>query len=349
MGIKILNREISSSQKPYLVAEMSANHGGSLQRALDTIAAAKLCGADAIKMQTYEPRSLTIPIKSSDFMISHGPWKGLSLYELYERAHTPFQWHSKLFEHAEKIGIPIFSTPFDEEGIDLLDNIGAPAFKIASFELTDIPFVRAVAKRNKPIIMSTGLGSLEEIGDAVEVVKSNSSAGLLLLHCVSSYPAKVEDSHIQNMVIMKKEFNVDVGLSDHTITNTAAVTAVALGACLIEKHFRLEDDLEGPDSGFSILPDMFETLIHDCHAAWNARGPKFFSRPAIEEENKKFRRSLYFVEDMKSGDFVTSKSIKSIRPGYGLHPKYFDSVVGMKLQSDVKNGDRVSWHLFEQK
>jgi len=345
--LKIRGREISALNKPFVVAELSANHGGDIQRAIDAITAAKQCGADAVKIQTYEPRSLTLPLDGPDFTITDGPWKGQTLYDLYRMAYTPFAWHEMLFAHAEKIGIPIFSSPFDEEGIELLDRLGVPAFKIASFELTDIPFIKAVARRQKPIIISTGLGSLDEIAEAVEAVQSISSAGLMLLHCISNYPAKIEDCCMQNITILRDTFNVEIGLSDHTTSNLAAITAIALGACVIEIHFKLDHSDEGPDSMFSITPDVFQKLILDCNDAWTACGSVEFRRPLAENENRKFRRSLYFVENLKSGELISNQSIKSIRPGYGLHPKYFDEVVGRRVRLDVKIGDRVCWDFLE--
>ncbi len=339
--------KIDKSQKPYMIAELSANHGGSLQRAKQSILSAKNAGASAIKIQTYNPDSMTINSNKKDFQINEGLWQGKNLYNLYDEAHTPYNWHHELFSYSKQIGITLFSTPFDETAVDLLENLQTPAYKIASFEITDLYLIEYVAKKNKPIFISTGMASIDEISEAVEVVKKTGNTNILLFHCISSYPTPTEKLNLNNLKFLEKEFNVSIGLSDHSIDNLASSLAISLGAVAIEKHFKLDDSECGPDSSFSLTPKKFKNLIKSCNDAWSAIGRESFTRPEIELENLKFRRSIYFIADCNAGDIIDNNHIRRIRPGYGLPPKYFKKIIGKKLIKNVEKGDPVSWDCFE--
>tara|TARA_R100001129_G_scaffold24006_1_gene15411 strand:+ start:301 stop:1341 length:1041 start_codon:yes stop_codon:yes gene_type:complete len=343
----INGREIGKGHPPYIIAELSANHNGSLDRALETITEAKKRGASAIKLQTYSADTMTIDSKRDDFLIKGGPWDGYNLYELYQWAQTPFDWHKAMFEHARNIGIAAFSTPFDETAVDLLEDLNAPAYKIASFEMTDIPLVRYVAQTGKPMIMSTGMASENEIEESVAAARDAGAKDLVLLHCISSYPAPIEQANIKQMQRLAERFNTIPGLSDHTLGTTASVAAVALGACVIEKHFTMSRADKGPDSGFSIEPDELERLCKESKDAWLSLGKSGFERQTAEQGNKVFRRSIYFVRDLKAGDVVTNKDVRRIRPGFGIEPKFYDDVVGKTLNADVERGTPAKWELFE--
>lgn len=343
----IEKREINSLNPPYMIAELSANHNGSIERAKKTIKAAKDSGADAIKIQTYSADTMTIDCTKDDFIVKGGLWSGYSLYDLYKEASTPFEWHAELFSFARSLGITIFSTPFDESAVDLLEGLNAPAYKIASFELTDLPLIDCVARTGKPIFISTGMGTREEIGEAVEVARSAGCKSLLLFHCISSYPAPLGQANLMQMKLIQKEFKVPVGLSDHTIGNTAALVATALGACAIEKHFTLDRGEKGPDSEFSIEPREFEIMVKIVQEAWPSLGVASFNRPQAESESKIFRRSLYFVEDLKMGQKISKNSIRRIRPGFGLAPKHFNDLIGKRVKRDISRGDAVSWDSIE--
>lgn len=341
-------REIGKGFRPFIIAELSANHNGSLETALKTIEKAKQCGADAIKLQTYSAETMTIPCDKPDFKIEGGLWDGYNLYDLYKWAQTPFEWHQAMFEHARRIGITVFSTPFDETAVDLLEKLAAPAYKIASFELTDLPLVEYVAKKKKPIILSTGMGSEEEIGEAVDVIKKHGSGELALLHCVSSYPAPVEQTNLLQMVALGEKFQTITGLSDHTLGTTTSVGAVAVGASIIEKHFILSREMHGPDSEFSIEPAELEDLVRESNSIWKALGRPTFERPVAEAGLRKFRRSIYFVRDCKAGSLVSTDDIRRIRPGLGLKPKFYESIIGKKLKVDVTTGTAVMWEHFDE-
>ena len=345
---KINNRSISDSECPYIIAELSANHSGSIEKAKMTIKAAKECGANAIKLQTYTADSMTIRSNNDDFKIKGGLWDGYSLYELYQEACTPYHWHKSLFEFANEIGITIFSTPFDEEAVDLLESLNTPAYKIASFELNDLPLIKYIAMKGKPILISTGMGHKEEIKDAVETAKEAGCSEILLFHCISSYPTPSKDSNIKMILKLKEEFDVQVGLSDHTLNNTSALAAVALGANAIEKHFILNRSDGGPDSSFSIEPSELKKLVRESKECWEALGSNDFKRPEIETRNKIFKRSLYFIKDIKKGDQITKENIKRIRPGYGLSPKYIDQIINKKVNKNIYRGDRVTWDVIEK-
>ena len=307
--IKIGTKTISTENSPFIIAEISANHNGSLERALETVKAAQLCGVHAVKIQTYTPDTMTIDCKLEDFKIQKGIWRGKTLYELYGEAFTPYEWHKKLFSYAKKIGVTIFSTPFDETAVDLLETLNTPAYKIASFEITDLPLLSYVASKGKPMLISTGMATFEEIGEALETAKSGGCNELAIFHCVSSYPTPLSAANLAKIEILKKEFSVHVGLSDHTEGTIAGIAATAIGATLIEKHFTLSRTLGGVDSSFSLEPDEMHELVIKTDETYNALGNNHRSRPKLEKENKIFRRSLYFVQDLKVGDMITEKHV----------------------------------------
>jgi N-acetylneuraminate synthase len=344
--IKIAGRVIGPECPPYVIAEMSANHNGNIERAFETIDMAKAMGADAVKMQSYTADTITIDCDSDDFQIKDGIWDGYNLYRLYEWAQTPFEWHKAIFDHARKTGITIFSTPFDETAVDLLEDLNAPAYKIASFEAVDLPLIKYVAQTKKPMIISTGMANLEEIGDAVATARENGCEQLALLHCISSYPAPIEQSNLRTIPDLGEKFDVITGLSDHTMGTTVSVASVALGASLIEKHVTLSRQDKGPDSEFSLEPDELKRLCEDAKDAWRALGQKSYRLKSAEQENLKFRRSIYVVEDIKAGDVLSEKNIRRIRPGYGLAPKYYDSLLGKKVNQDIKRGTPMTMELI---
>ena len=340
---------INKGSRPFIIAELSANHGGSIKRAKDSITMAQKAGVSAIKIQTYTPDTMTINCNLPDFLVKEGLWSGLTLYELYSEAYTPFEWHEELFEHAKNCGVTLFSTPFDETAVDLLESLGAPAYKIASFEIVDLPLIKYVARKNKPIFMSTGMASKNEIEDAVRVVRENSDSDLLLFHCISSYPAITADSNLNNLTWLAETFGVEVGLSDHTTNNIAAVTAIGMGAVAIEKHFKLDNEECGPDSSFSLSIDELSKLVNDCNNAWAAKGTVSFNRSCSETQNLIFRRSIYFIKSLKKGQKISEQDIRRIRPGFGLAPKYFDSLIGRELAVDVNLGDAATFDVLVEK
>ncbi len=349
MKTPIINqRKIGNIYPPYIIAELSANHNGKLQRALDTITQAYKCGADAIKLQTYHADTMTINSYQDDFLIQSGLWKGYKLYDLYKEAHTPFEWHKTLFEHARHIGITCFSTPFDETAVDLLEDLNTHAYKIASFEATDLPLIHYAASTKKPLIISTGLANLTEIEEAIETAKEAGCEQLVLLHCISSYPAPIEQSNLQTITNMQKRFNLPTGLSDHTLSNTAALVAIALGASVIEKHFTLNRNEPGPDAEFSIEPNELESLCQQAKEAWKSVGKAGYELKPAEQENIKFRRSLYFIKDIKAGETITPEHIRRIRPGYGLPPKFEQQLIGQTVTTDIKRGTATSWNLVKR-
>lgn len=343
----INKREISANQPPYIIAEMSANHNGSFEKAKQLILEAKKAGADAVKLQTYKPDTITLNSNKPEFQLTEGLWAGKNLYELYEWAHTPWEWHQPLFEYAQEIGITIFSSPFDFTAVDLLEKLNAPAYKIASFELIDIPLIKYVASTGKPLIMSTGIASLEEITQAVEAAQQAGAKQLALLHCVSGYPAPAADYNLKTLPDLKQRFGVEVGLSDHTLDNTTAIASVALGASIIEKHFTLNRNDGGPDDSFSLEPAGLKELCTSSKTAWQALGKVNYDLKPSEINDQKNRRSLYFVKDMQAGGTITPESIKSVRPGYGLPPVMYDQLIGKKLAKDVKFAEAVSLEVFE--
>lgn len=344
--ITINNRDIGTSFPPYIIAELSANHNGSLDTALKIIEEAKRCGADAIKLQTYSADTITLNSQNEEFMIRGGLWDGQSLYELYQKAQMPWEWHKPLFDHARALDITIFSSPFDRTAVDLLEDLNAPAYKIASFEAVDLPLIKYVAATGKPMIISTGMADKEEIGEAIQAAYDGGCKELVVLHCVSGYPAPAEDYNLLTMVDMAKLFNVPVGLSDHTLDNTTAIAAITLGACVIEKHFTLDRSGGGPDDSFSLEPKELQQLCQSAKTAWQALGQVDYGRKSSEQGNAKFRRSLYFVKDLKAGDIIDESCIRSVRPGFGLAPKFYDELLGKKLAQNVSLNSPVRWDVI---
>ena len=340
-------RRIGEGQPAYLIAELSGNHNGRLERALELVHTAKQAGADAVKLQTYTADTMTIDSDKPGFKISGGRWDGYKLYDLYGEACTPFEWHPELFAYAKTLGITLFSTPFDETAVDLLESVNAPAYKIASFELTDIPLIERVARTGKPMLMSTGMAHEGEIREAVEAARGSGAQSILLFHCISNYPSPIEDANLRNIPWLREKFGVEVGLSDHTIGHNAAIAAVTLGATAIEKHFTLSRADKGPDSEFSIEPDELQVLVQSTRDAWAALGSGDLKRPDREKSSLVFRRSLYFVRDLRAGERITEADIRRIRPGYGLAPKHFDELMGRTLARAVERGDPVSWDDFQ--
>ncbi len=338
---------IGPGHPPYIVAELSANHNGSLERALATIDEAKRRGAHAIKLQTYTADTMTIDSDRPEFRINGGLWDGFKLYDLYQWAQTPFEWHQAMFEHARRLGLTVFSTPFDESAVDLLEELETPAYKIASFELTDLPLVAYVARTGKPMIMSTGMASEQEIEDAVATARQAGCRELVLLHCVSSYPAPMEQANLAQVAELGKRFDAVPGLSDHTLGTTASVAAVALGACLIEKHFMLSREDQSPDSGFSIEPEDLGRLCTEARDAWAAVGQPGFERVSAEDSNLRFRRSIYFMRDLKAGHKVEPGDIRRIRPAAGLPPRCYEDLMGKRLSRNVARGTPTDWGCFD--
>lgn len=331
----INGRKIGAQALPYIIAEMSANHNGDIKTAFRIIEEAKKAGADAVKIQTYRPDTITLDSDLPDFQIEEGLWKGRSLYELYEWAHTPWEWHKPLFEHARKLDITMFSSPFDTTAVDLLEDLNAPAYKIASFEAVDLPLIRYVAATGKPMIISTGMADDEEISEAIDAARGAGCRELAILHCVSGYPAPAEDYNLRTIPDMIERFGLVTGLSDHTLGNTTAITSIALGASIIEKHFTLDRSGGGPDDSFSLEPDELRELCENARTAFAALGEVNYGRKSSESANVKFRRSLYYVKDLKAGDVITTDAVRSVRPGYGLAPKHLDEVIGVKVKEDV--------------
>jgi N-acetylneuraminate synthase len=336
-------RIIDDLHPPYVIAEMSANHNGSLETALRIIEAAKLAGANAVKLQTYTAETITLKSDREDFKINGGLWDGRTLYDLYEEAHTPWEWHPALFEHACKIGITIFSSAFDQTAVDLLESLDTPAYKIASFEAVDLPLIKYVASTGKPMIISTGMANAEEIQEAIDAARSGGCKELAILHCVSGYPAPAQDYNLLTIPDMIKRFGVVTGLSDHTLDNTTAIASIGVGSAIIEKHFTLDRKGGGPDDSFSLEPQDLLNLCTGVRTAWEAMGEVNYSRKLSEQDNVKFRRSLYFVEDIKAGEEIAPKSIRSIRPGFGLAPKHIDEIIGKTVTRDIKQATPVNW------
>jgi N-acetylneuraminate synthase len=343
----IAGRRIGDGAPPYMIAEMSGNHNGELGRALALIDAAKAAGADAVKLQTYTADTLTIDSDRPEFMIHEGLWKGRRLHELYREAHTPWEWHEQLFAHAREIGITIFSTPFDHSAVDLLERLGAPAYKIASFELVDIPLIERVAATGKPMIMSTGMATVEEIGDAVAAARAGGCRDIVLLHCVSSYPAPAADSNLRRIPELARRFGVVAGLSDHTMGISVPVAAVALGAAVIEKHFTLARADGGVDSAFSLEKDELAVLVQAMKDAHLALGDAMFRTASAEEGSLRFRRSLFVVADVAAGETLTAQNVRSIRPGNGLAPKHLKNVLGHPAARDLKRGEPLQLDMIE--
>jgi pseudaminic acid synthase len=345
--IEIAGRSIGVDHAPYIIAELSANHNGNIETAFRIIEEAKKSGADAVKLQTYTADTITLNCDSEDFKIRGGLWDGRTLYDLYQEAHTPWAWHAPLFEHARKLGITIFSSPFDSTAVDLLEDLNAPAYKIASFEAVDLALIKYVASTGKPMIISTGMADAEEIQEAVDAARSGGCKELAILHCVSGYPAPAQDYNLRIIPDMINRFGFVTGLSDHTLDNTTAISSVVLGASIIEKHFTLNRNGGGPDDSFSLEPADLSALCQSARTAWEAMGKVDYGRKSSEQANVKFRRSLYFVKDLEMGDVITENAVRSVRPGFGLAPKYLEEVVGQRLQSNAIKNSAVTWsHIY---
>lgn len=343
---EIADRKIGPAHEPYVICEISGNHNGRLERALKLMDAAAATGADAIKLQTYTPDTITIDHDGPGFRIEGGLWNGRTLYDLYREAHTPFEWHEDLFAKGRELGVTVISTPFDETAADLLESLGAPAFKIASFEAVDLPLIAHVARKGKPMIISTGMCNLGEISTAVKTARDNDCQDLILLHCVSSYPAASEDSNVRTVPHLAEAFDCVTGLSDHTFSPAAAIASIALGGSVIEKHFTLARADGGPDAAFSLEPAEFKQLVEECKSAWRALGKVSYDLLGSERGSVVFRRSLYVVEDIPAGGEITKANVRSIRPGYGLAPRHLHEVIGKQAKRDIKRGEPFAWDML---
>ena len=344
--MKISGRKIGVNYSPYIIAEMSANHNGNIDNAYRIIDMAKTCGADAIKLQTYRPDTITMDMNTPEFMIEGGLWDGQSLYELYKGAYMPWEWHKPLFNYAQKLNLTIFSSPFDNTAVDLLEDLNTPAYKIASFEVVDLSLIKYVAQTGKPMIISTGMADIEEIQEAIEAAKEGGCGQLAILHCVSGYPAPASDYNLKTLVDMQQRFGLVTGLSDHTIDNTTAIASVALGASIIEKHVTLDRNGGGPDDSFSLEPKELKELCTGTKKAWESLGNVDYSMKSSEQGFVKARRSLYFVKDIKEGEVITEAHVKSIRPGYGLKPKELNRILGSIMVISAHKGDSVQEEHF---
>ena len=345
--IVIAGRRIGDQHSPFVIAEMSGNHNQSLERALEIVDAAAASGAHALKLQTYTAEMMTLDIDSGDFAITdeNSLWKGQSLYSLYEKAHTPLEWHEPILKRCRDRGLIAFSTPFDPRAVDFLERLEVPAYKIASFENTDLPLIRRVAQTGKPMIISTGMASVAELDESVRTARGSGCQDLILLKCTSSYPATPENSHVRTIPHLRELFGTQVGLSDHTMGVGAAVAAVALGATVIEKHFTLARAEGGVDSAFSLEPEEMRMLVVETERAWQSLGSVTYGQTAVEKRSLQFRRSLYIAEDVKAGETLTAANLRAIRPGHGLSPKYMDRLLGKRVNADIKKGTPMSWEL----
>lgn len=345
--INIAGRPIGPDAPPYIIAEMSANHLGELDRALAIMTAAKQAGADAVKLQTYTADTITLDHDGPEFRIQGGLWHNRTLYDLYREAHTPWDWHPRLFDHGRALGITVFSSPFDPTAIELLEKLNAPAYKIASFEIVDLPLIERAAATRKPLIISTGMAGPDEIAEALAAARSTGTGDIVLLHCVSGYPTPAEESNLKRIRALAERYEVLIGLSDHTHGTTCAIAGVALGAVVVEKHLTLRRDEGGPDAAFSLEPDELATLVRDCRAAFAALGTGAEERTASERPNMKFRRSLYVVRDMAPGDAFTAETVRSIRPGLGLPPKHYREILGRRAKRAIRRGTPLSWDFVD--
>jgi pseudaminic acid synthase len=346
--INILHRRIGKEHKPFIIAEMSGNHNQSLERALEIVEVAARAGVDALKIQTYTPDTMTLDIEEGDFFIEDKKslWHGTSLYKLYQEAYTPWEWHKPIFDRCRELGIIGFSTPFDETAVDFLESLDVPCYKIASFENTDLPLIRKVASTGKPLIISTGMASVAELDETVRTAREAGCKDLVLLKCTSTYPATPDNSNILTIPHMQELFQVQVGLSDHTLGIGAALASVAVGATVIEKHFTLRRADGGVDSAFSLEPEEMRLLVEEAERAWRSLGTIQYGMLASEKDSLKFRRSLYIAKDLKAGDLLTKENLRIIRPGFGIAPKYYDLVLGRPVKQDVRKGTALTWDLI---
>lgn len=348
-AIRMKDRMVGDGYPAYIIAEMSANHAGSIERAKEIIRQAKRCGADCIKIQTYTPDTLTIDCHNKYFQVKNGTWEGENLYSLYGKAYTPWEWQQELRDEADRVGIHFLSTPFDRTSVDFLEEIGLDFYKIASFEMIDLPLLRYIASKGKPIIMSTGMGTLEEIKESVAAIRECGNDQIALLKCSSSYPAVPEQMNLRTIVDMKERFQLPIGLSDHSMGHMSATTAVTLGANIIEKHFCISREIENPDASFSMTPAEFREMVEAVRQVEAALGKVFYGVAPQEESSKVFRRSIFVVEEVKAGERLTEANTRIIRPGYGAKPKYIDDVLGMKVQRDIERGTPFTFELVEKK
>ena len=334
--------------KTFIVAELSANHGHRLDLALESVRAAKAAGADAIKIQTYTADTITLNCSREDFQVKGTLWDGRTLYDLYQEAFTPWEWHEAIFEEARKQGLVCFSTPFDKTAVDFLEELGNPICKIASFEITDIPLIDYAARKGKPMVISTGIALPEDIALAVKTCREAGNEDITLLKCTSSYPAPIEDANLRTMLDMKARYGVKVGLSDHTLGRDVAVAAVALGATLVEKHFIMDRSIGGPDAAFSMEKDEFAAMVQAIRNVEKAMGSVVYPTDAACIKGREFCRSLYVAQDMKEGDVITEEKVRSVRPGFGLHPKYLPLILGKRMACDARVGDRFSLKMIKE-
>jgi len=342
----IRGKKIGEGFPVYMIAEMSANHGGDFDQAVRIIHAAKEAGADAIKLQTYTPETITIDCQKDDFLVGRGTlWEGRSLYALYEEAFTPWEWQPELKHIAENVGLELFSSPFDSTAVDFLEKMDVPAYKVASFELVDIPLLNKIGSTGKPVIMSTGMASLTEIEEAIMALKETGCPEIAILKCTSAYPAPPEAMNLRTIPHLSEAFGYPVGLSDHTLGIAIPIAAVSLGACIIEKHFTLSRSIPGPDSAFSLEPDEFQEMVKSIRVAEKALGTITYLPNGQEEKMRAYRRSLFVVKDMKTGEYFTQDNVRSIRPGYGLHTRHLTNVLGRKASRDIERGTPLSWEL----
>ncbi len=346
--MKIGNRQIGLQHRPFIIAEMSGNHNQSLQRALDIVDAAAKAGADAVKLQTYTADTITLDVRQGAFYIDDADslWKGRSLHELYQQAYTPWEWHQEIFQYANSLGLLCFSSPFDETAVDFLENLGVPAYKIASFECNHLPLIRKVAATGKPMIISTGMATVAEIDEAVSTAHEAGCKNLVVLKCTSTYPATPENSNILTIPHLRTLLGCEVGLSDHTMGVGAAVAAVAHGASVIEKHFTLSRAEGGVDSAFSLEPDELSSLVVETERAWQAMGVVHYGPTNAEQKSLVYRRSLYIAQDVEAGEVLTPDNLRVVRPGDGLHPRYYEQLLGRKLLREVKKGEPVVWDMI---
>jgi pseudaminic acid synthase len=349
MKIEIKNKSIGRNESVFIIAELSANHRGNFDLAVKTIKAMKEAGADAVKLQTYTADTITLDCDNKYFQIKQGTiWDGITLYKLYQTAYTPWEWQPKLKKIAEEEGLIFFSTPFDHTAVDFLEEMNVPAYKIASFEINDIPLIEYIAAKGKPMIISTGIATLADIEEAVAACKRKGNTQIALLHCVSSYPAPVEKSNLLTMPNMKETFKTVVGLSDHSMGSTVAITAVALGAKIIEKHFILDSNLGGPDASFSMEPAEFKFMVKSIREAEKALGEINYELTEAKKDNREiFSRSLFVVKDVKGGEIFTKENVRSIRPGYGLHTRYLKDILGKKAKKNIEKGTPLTWTVIE--
>lgn len=329
--------------KTFIIAEMSANHNQHLDIALDTIRAAKKAGADAVKIQTYTADTLTLDCRKPDFVLGEGLWEGETFYSLYQKAYTPWEWHEEIFRVAREEGITCFSTPFDKTAVDLLESLHNPIYKIASFEITDIPLIKYIASKQKPIILSTGIAMEEDIRLALDTIYAEGNKDVTLLKCTSAYPAPIEDANLLTIPDMKQRFGVKVGLSDHTEGGVVPIAAVALGAEVVEKHFIIDRSIGGPDAAFSMTKEEFADMVHKVRNVEKALGDVYYPTDPKKIKGREYARSLYVAEDIKVGDVITEKNVRSVRPGFGCHPKYLPEIIGKIVKRDLEKGDRMTF------